>query len=73
MTASGIYQAIARRGRQWGIDVTSRRFRDTGLDRGGGLTAPFVLNLVEARSYADGAVLHVYRPPVSQSTFRGRS
>lgn len=27
-----------------------------------GLTAPFVLDLIEARAYADGAVLHIYRP-----------
>jgi hypothetical protein len=27
-----------------------------------GLAAPFVLDLIEARAYADGAVLHVYRP-----------
>jgi hypothetical protein len=24
--------------------------------------SPFLLNLIEARAYADGAVLHVYRP-----------
>ena len=33
-----------------------------GLPLFAGLTAPFVLDLVEARAYADGAVLHVYRP-----------
>jgi len=33
-----------------------------GLPFFAGLTAPFVLDLVEARAYADGAVLHVYRP-----------
>jgi len=33
-----------------------------GLSLFAGLTAPLVLNLMEARSYADGAVLHVYRP-----------
>lgn len=27
-----------------------------------GLTTPFVLDLIEARPYADGSVLHVYRP-----------
>ena len=27
-----------------------------------GLTAPIVLDLIEARAYGDGAVLHVYRP-----------
>jgi dihydrofolate reductase len=27
-----------------------------------GLTAPFVLDLIEAQAYADGAVLHIYRP-----------
>ena len=31
------------------------------------LTAPFVLDLIEARAYGDGAVLHVYRPPVPMS------
>jgi integrase len=39
MTASGIYQAIVRRGRQCGIDVYPHRFRHhfshTWLDRGG--------------------------------------
>ena len=39
MTASGIYQVIARRGRQCGIDVFPHRFRHhfshTWLDRGG--------------------------------------
>jgi integrase/recombinase XerD len=39
MTASGIYQAIARRGRQCGVDVSPHRFRrhfsHTWLDRGG--------------------------------------
>jgi dihydrofolate reductase len=34
----------------------------TGLPLFAGLTAPFVLDLIEARAYADGAVLHVYRP-----------
>jgi dihydrofolate reductase len=33
-----------------------------GLPLFAGLTAPFVLNLVEARAYADGSVLHIYRP-----------
>ena len=36
-----------------------------GLPLFAGLTAPLVLDLVEARAYADGAVLHVYRPPGS--------
>ena len=39
MTASGIYQVIARRGRQCGISVFPHRFRHhfshTWLDRGG--------------------------------------
>ncbi len=34
----------------------------TGLPLFAGLTAPLVLDLIEARAYADGAVLHVYRP-----------
>jgi dihydrofolate reductase len=34
-----------------------------GLPLFAGLTGPFVLNLVEAQAYADGSVLHVYRPP----------
>jgi dihydrofolate reductase len=33
-----------------------------GLPLFAGLTAPFVLNLIEAQAYGDGAVLHVYRP-----------
>jgi len=33
-----------------------------GLPLFAGLTAPFVLDLLEARAYADGAVLHIYRP-----------
>jgi dihydrofolate reductase len=33
-----------------------------GLPLFAGLTAPFVLDLIESRAYSDGAVLHVYRP-----------
>jgi len=33
-----------------------------GLPLFAGLTAPFVLDLIEAQAYADGAALHVYRP-----------
>ncbi len=33
-----------------------------GLPLFAGLTAPFVLDLIEAQAYTDGAVLHVYRP-----------
>lgn len=33
-----------------------------GLPLFAGLSAPLVLDLVEARAYADGAVLHIYRP-----------
>jgi dihydrofolate reductase len=33
-----------------------------GLPLFAGLTEPFVLDLIEARAYGDGAVLHVYRP-----------
>jgi dihydrofolate reductase len=33
-----------------------------GLPLFAGLAAPLVLDLIEARAYADGAVLHVYRP-----------
>jgi len=33
-----------------------------GLPLFAGLPGPFVLDLVEAKAYADGAVLHVYRP-----------
>ncbi len=36
-----------------------------GLPLFAGLTAPFALDLVEARAYADGSVLHVYRPAAS--------
>ena len=39
MTASGIYQAVVRRGRQCGVDVWPHRFRHhfshTWLERGG--------------------------------------
>jgi len=39
MTASGIYQAVARRGRQCGVEVWPHRFRHhvshTWLERGG--------------------------------------
>jgi len=33
-----------------------------GLPLFAGLTAPFVLSLVEAQAYGDGSVLHIYRP-----------
>ncbi len=33
-----------------------------GLPLFAGLTAPFVLDVIEARGYADGSVLHIYRP-----------
>ena len=33
-----------------------------GLPLFSGLTAPYVLDLIEAQPYADGSVLHVYRP-----------
>ncbi|HEX3516393.1 MAG TPA: dihydrofolate reductase family protein [Trebonia sp.] len=33
-----------------------------GLPLFAGLTDPFVLDLVEAQPYADGSVLHIYRP-----------
>ncbi len=33
-----------------------------GLPLFAGLTAPLVLDLIEPQAYADGAVLHVYRP-----------
>jgi hypothetical protein len=33
-----------------------------GLPLFAGLSAPFNLDLIEAQAYADGAVLHVYRP-----------
>ncbi len=33
-----------------------------GLPLFAGLAAPFVLDLIEARAYADGSVLHVYHP-----------
>jgi len=61
MTASGIYQMIARRGRQCGVDVYPHRFRHhfshTWLDRGGaegdlmelnGWTSPQMLRLYGA-------------------------
>ncbi|HEY6493916.1 MAG TPA: dihydrofolate reductase family protein [Trebonia sp.] len=37
-----------------------------GLPLFAGLTAPFVLDLVQAQAYADGAVLHVYRPAATR-------
>jgi integrase len=44
MTGHGIYQMIARRGRQAGVDAWTHRFRHhfshTWLDRGGGQGAP---------------------------------
>ena len=39
-----------------------------GLPLFAGLTAPFVLDLIEARAYDDGAVLHVYRPAAGAGT-----
>jgi dihydrofolate reductase len=39
-----------------------------GLPLFAGLGAPFVLDLIEARAYADGAVLHVYRPATRLSS-----
>jgi len=33
-----------------------------GLPLFAGLTEPFVLDLIDAQPYADGSVLHVYRP-----------
>jgi dihydrofolate reductase len=33
-----------------------------GLPLFAGLNAPFVLDLLEAQAYADGSVLHIYRP-----------
>jgi dihydrofolate reductase len=33
-----------------------------GLPLFAGLTAPFVLELIEANAYGDGSVLHIYRP-----------
>jgi dihydrofolate reductase len=33
-----------------------------GLPLFAGLTAPFLLDLIEAQAYGDGAVLHIYRP-----------
>jgi dihydrofolate reductase len=35
-----------------------------GLPLFAGLTAPFVLDLIEARPYPDGSVLQIYRPAV---------
>jgi dihydrofolate reductase len=34
-----------------------------GLPLFAGLTAPYVLDLIDAQAYGDGSVLHVYRPP----------
>jgi len=38
-----------------------------GLPLFAGLTAPFVLDLIEAQAYPDGAVLHVYRPAAGRA------
>jgi dihydrofolate reductase len=43
---------------------------DDGLALFAGLTAPFVLDLVEARAYADGSVLHVYPRAMNGSCSR---
>jgi dihydrofolate reductase len=37
-----------------------------GLPLFTGLSAPFVLDLIEAKAYGDGAVLHIYRPAAGQ-------
>ena len=63
MTANGIYQMIARRGRQAGVDAWTHRFRHhfshTWLDRGGaegdlielnGWSSPQMLRRYGARS-----------------------
>jgi len=48
MTANGIHQMIARRGRQAGVDAWTHRFRHhfshTWLDRGGAEGDPMELN-----------------------------
>jgi hypothetical protein len=38
------------------------------MDGCSGLDAPLVLDLIEARAYADGAVLHGYRPATGLSS-----
>jgi len=38
-----------------------------GLPRFAGLAAPFVLDLLEARAYDDGAVFHIYRPAAREN------
>ena len=59
MTASGIYQVIARRGRQCGIDVSPHRFRHhfshTWLDRGGAES-----DLVELNGWTSPQMLRRY-------------
>jgi integrase len=59
MTASGLYQAITRRGRQCGLDATPHRFRHhfshTWLDRGGAEG-----DLMELNGWASPQMLHRY-------------
>ena len=59
MTASGIYQVIARRGRQCGIDVSPHRFRHhfshTWLDRGGAES-----DLIELNGWTSPQMLRRY-------------
>ena len=59
MTARGLYQAIARRGRQCGLEVTSHRFRHhfshTWLDNGGAED-----DLMELNGWASPQMLRRY-------------
>jgi integrase len=61
MTANGIYQMIARRGRQCGVDVWPHRFRHhfshTWLDRGGAEGDLMELN---GRSSITTAIRHAW-------------
>ena len=59
MTANGIYQMIARRGRQAGVDAWTHRFRHhfshTWLDRGGAEG-----DLMELNGWSSPQMLHRY-------------
>ena len=43
----------------WGLPPEDPALKARNLDL---FRAPIVLDLIEARAYGDGAVLHVYRP-----------
>jgi hypothetical protein len=42
--------------------VLSKTLTKAGVPLFSGFTEPYVLDLIEAQAYRDGAVLHIYRP-----------